>query len=771
MSIFVASNDAELRQAILDAADGDTIRFDADITLVADLPAVQADVTIDGDGYSLNGGGQFRGFLIGAWQGSTATPISVDVTINDLVIVDAVATGGAGGSGGGGGAGLGGALFVANLATLTVSNVYVHDGSAVGGAGSSGNGFGGGGGMGGEGGTNDGPNGHHGGGGGLGDLADGGDGLAAGGSGIATGALAGGTGADVDGPGGLGGASGGGGGGGNDGGGGGGGIGGADGAGNDGGSGGFGGGGGGGVFAGDGGFGGGGGAGLTGGTGGFGGGGGDSTFTIAPGGFGGGNGALSGAGTAHGGGGAGMGGAIFVEDGGTLILTGAIGVYDNTVAAGAAGGGNAAGGSAFGSGMFLQGNGTVRFEPEAGKLQLISDAITDQTGSGGTGANAGSYGLAKFGDGLLILSGANTYTGPTTVDAGILEVDGSIVSTTTVNSGGTLGGVGTTGDVSVAAGGALAPGASAGTLTTGDVALAAKAIFAIELGGTSPGVGGYDRLVANGTVSLGKAKLDGGMLGGFVPSVGDKFTIIANDGSDAVEGNFAGLDQGEAFVFDGRAMKISYKGGDGNDVTLTAIAATIIGTSGNDLVDATHTVKGQPLPTDGGDTITGKGGRDTLSGLAGDDSINGGKGRDAIHGDDGSDTLSGKRGRDALDGGIGDDSLNGGKGKDVLTGGDGLDTFIFNHPEKPDTVTDFAAGDIIALSSGAFRGIGPDGVLKAKYFHEGGHAQTLQQHILYDAKSGWLLYARHGSATHDPIAFAKIGKHLADFDHGDIIVI
>ena len=105
----------QLRQAILDAADGDTIRFDADITLAADLPAVQTDVTIDGDGHRLAGDGQFRGFFIGAWQPGTATPIAVDVTINDLSITDAVASGGVGG--GGGGAGLGAALFVANLAT------------------------------------------------------------------------------------------------------------------------------------------------------------------------------------------------------------------------------------------------------------------------------------------------------------------------------------------------------------------------------------------------------------------------------------------------------------------------------------------------------------------------------------------------------------------------------------------------------------------------------------------------------------------------------
>ncbi len=37
-------------------------------------------------------------------------------------------------------------------------------------------------------------------------------------------------------------------------------------------------------------------------------------------------------------------------------------------------------------------------------------------------------------------------------------------------------------------------------------------------------------------------------------------------------------------------MTISYHGGDGNDVVFTTTTATIMGTLGADLVDATHTV-------------------------------------------------------------------------------------------------------------------------------------------------------------------------------------
>ena len=54
--------------------------------------------------------------------------------------------------------------------------------------------------------------------------------------------------------------------------------------------------------------------------------------------------------------------------------------------------------------------------------QTVDDAIADQTGSGGTGAHAGSIGITKAGAGRLVLSGANTYSGGTTVTGGTLSI-------------------------------------------------------------------------------------------------------------------------------------------------------------------------------------------------------------------------------------------------------------------------------------------------------------------------------------------------------------
>lgn len=382
------------------------------IALASDLPVIDNSVTINADGATLWGAGAHRGLL--AFSGVVA--------INDLTIANALAHGGNTGVDGGGGGGLGGGLFVASDAHVGLSGVTFSGDAAAGG-------FpqaiipgpeSGGGGMGGDG------IGGGGGGGGLGRSAAGGfealsfPGLVNGTSGVGLGLSSAGAGSGAGA--GAGGASGGGGGGAgtsvaNDAGGGGG-VGGTAAVASTGGDGGFGGGGGpGGNSAGAGGAGGFGGAGGAGGTagpggqGGFGGGGGGfgSGGTGAAGGFGAGNGGSTGLG----GGGAGMGGAIFVMQGGQLTLNGPLAITGSSVA----GGSNppVIAGSAFGAGVFLQGTGgSLSFSPGSGQTESVSDVIADQTGVGGTGANAGSWALAKSGAGTLSLSAASTYSGGTT---------------------------------------------------------------------------------------------------------------------------------------------------------------------------------------------------------------------------------------------------------------------------------------------------------------------------------------------------------------------
>ena len=132
------------------------------------------------------------------------------------------------------------------------------------------------------------------------------------------------------------------------------------------------------------------------------------------------------------------------------------------------------------------------------------------------------------------------------------------------------------------AGGAVAPGASAGQLTVdGNVTLNAEGFFNVELTGTTVG-SQYDQLIvtgANRTVTLNNAKLNLSFGSGpFVPATGDTFTIIDNVASTSmVSGTFKDstgtntLAEGGAVIASDNHFLITNHGGiDGNDVVLTA---------------------------------------------------------------------------------------------------------------------------------------------------------------------------------------------------------
>jgi autotransporter-associated beta strand protein len=188
-----------------------------------------------------------------------------------------------------------------------------------------------------------------------------------------------------------------------------------------------------------------------------------------------------------------------------------------------------------------------------------------------SGAITGNGGLTKFGSGSLILTGACDYTGPTTVAAGALQVNGSLSSAVTVNQAATLGGTGTVGTVIMNDVSTLSPGASPGILRSGNVSLGATSVFRAELNGAVAG-SGYDQLQVSGTVNLGGSTLNASL--GFTPALDALFTLIANDGSDAVLGAFNNLPEGASLTIDGSAFRISYQGGDGNDVVLTRTQVT-----------------------------------------------------------------------------------------------------------------------------------------------------------------------------------------------------
>ncbi len=137
-----------------------------------------------------------------------------------------------------------------------------------------------------------------------------------------------------------------------------------------------------------------------------------------------------------------------------------------------------------------------------------------------------------------------------------------------LEEGAILKGAGKVGNITIMSGGRVAPGASPGCLAAGNTTFNDGSHFDVELAGTTV-CSDYDQLRVTGTVNLGNANLNTSFLNSFKPKSGDSFTILDNDGTDAITGTFKDLSEGATFTVDGVVFKVSYTGGDGNDVVLT----------------------------------------------------------------------------------------------------------------------------------------------------------------------------------------------------------
>ncbi|NOU36816.1 MAG: PEP-CTERM sorting domain-containing protein [Kiritimatiellaceae bacterium] len=191
-------------------------------------------------------------------------------------------------------------------------------------------------------------------------------------------------------------------------------------------------------------------------------------------------------------------------------------------------GNDAAGGS---STTAIANNGTVDFKR--------TDAYTHSANISGSGL------VNKSGTGDLTFTGAKTYTNTTTVSAGKLIVDGSLLSRQIdVLNGATLSGSGTVQSVTLNAGAILAVGNSPGTMTfASDVVLSAGSTNIMEIFTV-----GFDVLKGSATNTLTMAGATIFDFTGNTVTTGTTFNVVQNWGTVTTNGatfSVVGLGEGQ----------------------------------------------------------------------------------------------------------------------------------------------------------------------------------------------------------------------------------
>lgn len=261
-------------------------------------------------------------------------------------------------------------------------------------------------------------------------------------------------------------------------------------------------------------------------------------------------------------------------------------------------------------------NGTVAFGL-AGNNTYNIGSITGSRGLGISGGNVLSVGhnngdstysgqisgtgsLTKTGSGKLVVSGSNTYTGATAVNAGSLAVNGSLGNTAvSVGSNATLQGSGSIGgSVTITSAGTLSAGNSIESLAMGTLTLQSGSNFIQEVDSSATVGTQADLVVVNGDLNIanGAVSLTLTDLAGSWNWVNDtKFTMINYSGTwnggffvwngDVLE------DDSNIIIADGKGWKINYNDTTGGSnysaeqtlskfVTLTAVPEPSVMTLG-----------------------------------------------------------------------------------------------------------------------------------------------------------------------------------------------
>lgn len=290
--------------------------------------------------------------------------------------------------------------------------------------------------------------------------------------------------------------------------------------------------------------------------------------------------------------------------------------------------------------------------------------------------------------------------------------------------------------------------------------------------------------------------------------------LVGGAGKDTLDGG-AGLDTAD-YSEKTTAVSVALNGATNATVSVGGVAEDTIRNIENVLGgSANDTLKGDTLANylfgaAGDDLLQGMGGSDTIDGGTGLDTadyrdktvavdvtlsgatnvsvkvggaiedilrnvenLQGGSAADRLTGDGLANALSGNGGNDTLSGMAGNDMVNGGLGADILAGGAGRDSFVFSSTlgsGNVDQITDFSVvDDTIQLDDAMFKALRA-GALTEASFYAGAAAHDASDRVIYNAKTGALLYDADGNGSGAAVQFATLSPNLS-VTHADFYVV
>ncbi|WP_422002083.1 autotransporter domain-containing protein [Reyranella sp.] len=236
----------------------------------------------------------------------------------------------------------------------------------------------------------------------------------------------------------------------------------------------------------------------------------------------------------------GPGGGTFDTNGNTVMLASAISGSGGLTKAGL-GTLILTGANTYGGGTTVSG-GTLQGTTATLQGNIANNAavVFSQSGNGTyAGSLSGTGSLALQGGGTYTFTGTGSFSGPTTVTGSGLVVNGSIASTVTLDSASSIGGSGTIGGL-VSNGGTLAPGNSIGTLTVNGNFVQTGGTYVVEANAQ----GQSDRVSVNGSATISGAAVQAVASGSYATSA--TYTILSATGG--VSGTYSGVTSNYAFL-------------------------------------------------------------------------------------------------------------------------------------------------------------------------------------------------------------------------------